>query len=123
MAYKSLLTVLTDKKIADAPLKLMIELAEAQDAHAEALCLGVDRTQTGYYYAGANAMILQETLSRAQSEAAEILEYANGVLGKSGVRWSAEDGFAQIADLGRHVAHRARFSDLVILPRPYGENR
>jgi nucleotide-binding universal stress UspA family protein len=30
---------------------------------------------------------------------------------------------AQIADLGRHVAHRSRFSDLVILPRPYGKGR
>lgn len=120
MAYKSLLTVLTDPKIADAPLGQLIALAEAQDAHAEALCLGVDRTQTGYYYAGANAMILQETLTRAHSEAAEILEKANAVLGQSGVRWSADDGVAQIADLGRHVAHRARFCDLVVLPRPYG---
>lgn len=123
MAYKSLLTVLTDRKISDAPLNQLIALAQAQDAHAEALCLGVDRTQTGYYYAGANAMVLQETLSRAQTEAAETLEYANGILGNSGVRWSAEDGFAQIADLGRHVAHRARFSDLVVLPRPYGDDR
>ena len=62
MAYKSLLTVLTDIKIADAPLSQMVALARSWDAHAEALCLGVDRTQTGYYYAGANAMILQETL-------------------------------------------------------------
>ena len=123
MAYKSLLTVLTDTKIADAPLRQLIALAEAQDAHAEALCLGVDRTQTGYYYAGANAMVLQETLSRAHEESAEILKLANDVLGRSGVRWAAEDGVAQIADLGRHVAHRARFSDLVILPRPYGATR
>jgi nucleotide-binding universal stress UspA family protein len=123
MAYKSLLTVLTDTKTAAAPLRQIIALAEAQDAHAEALCLGVDRTQTGYYYAGANAMILQETLDRANTEAAEILAHANDVLGKSGVRWSTEDGVAQIADLGRHVAHRARFSDLVVLGRPYGEDR
>jgi nucleotide-binding universal stress UspA family protein len=123
MAYKSLLTVLTDTKTAAAPLQQIIALAEAQDAHAEALCLGVDRTQTGYYYAGANAMILQETLDRANTEAAEILAHANDVLGKSGVRWSTEDGVAQIADLGRHVAHRARFSDLVVLGRPYGEDR
>jgi nucleotide-binding universal stress UspA family protein len=123
MAYKSLLTILTDTKTAAAPLRQIIALAEAQDAHAEALCLGVDRTQTGYYYAGANAMILQETLDRANTEAAEILAHANDVLGKSGVRWSTEDGVAQIADLGRHVAHRARFSDLVVLGRPYGEDR
>lgn len=123
MTYKSLLTVLTDDKIADAPLNHMIALAEAQDAHAEALCLGVDRTQTGYYYAGASAMVLQETLSRANAEAAELLAKANKVLGQSGVRWSAEEGIAQIADLGRHVAYRARFADLVVMPHPYGENR
>ncbi len=123
MAYKSLLTVLTDPKLADAPLQQMIALAEAQDAHAEALCLGVDRTQTGYYYAGANAMVLQETLSRANAEAAEVLAFANNTLEKSGVRWSADDGVAQISDLGRHVAHHARFSDLVVLPRPYGDDR
>lgn len=123
MAYKSLLTVITDQKIAEAPLKQLVALAEAQDAHAEALCLGVDRTQTGYYYAGANAMVLQETLSRANAEADELLSYANEFLGRSGIRFAAESGVAQIADLGRHVAHHARFSDLVVLPRPYGDNR
>ncbi|MEP3332510.1 universal stress protein [Sedimentitalea sp.] len=123
MAFKSLLTVLTGLEDADPALRQIIALAGAQDAHAEALCLGVDCTQTGYYYAGANAMLLQETLTRANAEAAEILAHANDVLGKSGVMWSADDGVAQIADLGRHVAHRARFSDLVVLSRPYGENR
>lgn len=123
MAYKSLLTVLTDIDSAAAPLSQITALARAQDAHAEALCLGVDRTQTGYYYAGANAMILQETLQRAKSEAAEIVAHAKDVLGKSGVRWSCDEGVAQISDLGRHVAHRARFTDLVVLGRPYGDDR
>jgi len=121
MAYKSLLTVLTDPKVSDSAMAQLVALAAAQDAHAEALCLGVDRTQTGYYYAGANAMILQETLERATAESEATLAYAKEKLGNSGVRWSAEDGVAQIADLGRHVAYRARFSDLVVLPLPYGE--
>lgn len=121
MAYKSLLTVLTSLKDADPTLRQVIALAESQDAHAEALCLGVDRSQAGYYYAGANAIVLQETLLRANSEGAEILAHAENVLGNSGIRWSADDGVAQIADLGRHVAHRARFSDLVVLARPYGD--
>ncbi len=123
MSYKSLLTVITDPKVSAPALAQMTALADLLDAHAEALCLGVDRSQTGYYYAGANAMILQETLSRANAEAEEMLVFAKEYLGKTGVRWSAESGVAQIADLGRHVAHRARFSDLVILPRPYGKNR
>ncbi|WP_424831585.1 universal stress protein [Ruegeria sp.] len=123
MAYKSLLTVMTETRLSRAALNQIIALAEVQDAHAEALCLGVDRSQTGYYYAGANALILQETLSRANAEAAGVHEFAQDVLRKSGVRWSSESGVAQIADIGRHVARRAMFSDLVILPRPYGQDR
>ncbi len=123
MAYKSLLTVMTNTEQSTAALAQLAALASAQDAHAEALCLGVDRSQTGYYYAGANALILQETLSRANAEAEEVLANAKEFLGKSGIRWSAENGVAQIADIGRHVAHRARFSDLVVLPQPYGEDR
>ncbi|MES0827574.1 universal stress protein [Ruegeria sp. SCP11] len=123
MAYKSLLTVMTDTHQVDSALAQIAALATSQDAHVEALCLGVDRSQTGYYYAGANALILQETLTRANAEADEILSYAKNYLGKTGTRWSAENGVAQIADIGRHVAHRARFSDLVVLPQPYGKDR
>ena len=123
MAYKSLLTVMTEKALAKPALTQMITLAETQDAHAEALCLGVDRSQTGYYYAGANALVLQETLTRANAEADETQAFAEDVLSRSNARWSTESGVAQIADIGRHVARRAMFSDLVILPRPYGTDR
>ncbi|WP_170427373.1 universal stress protein [Ruegeria arenilitoris] len=123
MAYKSLLTVVTDAEQSKPALAQMVALADGQDAHADALCLGVDRSQAGYYYAGANALVLQETLSRANAEADELLVHTKDYLGKSGIRWSAESGVAQIADIGRHVAHRARFSDLVVLPQPYGKDR
>ncbi len=120
MAYKSLLTVLTDTKLAEAPIAQGISLAVANNGHLDVLSLGVDRSQSGYYYAGANAMVLQETLSRAHEEAEQIEKFAISRLEISGVRWGTETGVAQIADLGRHVAQRARFADLVILPKPYG---
>ncbi|PCJ04406.1 MAG: universal stress protein [Rhodobacteraceae bacterium] len=123
MSYKSLLTVLTAAETAAAPLAQITALANQFDSHVEALCLGVDRTQTGYYYAGANAMVLQETLSRAKEEAAAVQAHVEEILAKSGVLWSAETGIAQIADLGRHVAQRARFADLVVLGKPYGRDR
>ena len=123
MSYKSLLTVATDTAHADQPLAHATALATELDAHVEALCLGVDRTQTGYYYAGANAMILQETLQRAEAEAREVAAHGKDLLQKSVVRWSLEDGVAQLVDIGRHVALRARFSDLVIVGQPYGEGR
>lgn len=123
MACKSLLTVLSDARLTAPPLQQLAALAAHFDAHAEALCLGVDRTQIGYYYAGANAMLLQQAMERARDEAALLMGRARAALAQSGLRWSAEEGIAQIADLGRHVAHRARFSDLVVLPRPYGPDR
>lgn len=123
MAFKSILTVLTDTAVADPALDHATALAGGLDAHLDALCLGVDRTQVGYYYAGANAMVLQETLTRAHAEAAEVKAHAEARLAGCGLRWAAEDGVAQLADLGRHVAYRSRFADLVVLPKPYGEGR
>ncbi len=123
MAFKSLLTVLSDTNLVTTPVAQGLALARSLDAHLDSLCLGVDRSQTGYYYAGANAMILQETLTRAHSEAEAIENEVKSLMQGSGVRWATETGVTQIADLGRHVAARARFSDLVILPKPYGQER
>ena len=123
MAYKSLFSVLTDESLAGPVLNQATILAEANDAHLEVLCMGVDRSQTGYYYAGANAMILQESIARAQEEAEAVATAVRANLKGADIRWSTETGVAQLADLGRHVAARARFSDLVVLPRPYGEGR
>ena len=123
MSYKSLLTVLTAAETATAPLAQVAAMAEEFGAHADALCLGVDRTQTGYYYAGANAMVLQETLARAQEEAEAIQAGAVETLQRAGVPFATDSGVAQIADLGRHVARHARFSDLVVLGKPYGKEK
>lgn len=123
MSYKTLMTVVTDTGVSKPPLEASVALAQAWDAHLEAMCMGVDRTQTGYYYAGANAMILQETIARAQRDAEAAGQHMRDTLGKSDVRWNVETGVAQLADIGRQVAMHARFSDLVILPKPYGENR
>ncbi|MEX5599303.1 universal stress protein [Pseudophaeobacter sp. C1-32P7] len=121
MTYKTFLSVLTDQNTAAAPLAQAAALAEHFSGHTEVLCLGVDRTQTGYYYAGANAMIIQEAMVRAQEEAAEVQTHAAEVMERSGTPFSTDIAIAPVADLGRHVAHHARFSDLVVLGKPYGE--
>ncbi|MBS0125293.1 universal stress protein [Thetidibacter halocola] len=121
--YKTLLSVVTDSALAQSTVERAAALAEGFDAHLDVLSFGVDRTQTGYYYAGANAMVLQETLSRATAEAAALAQDVRTTLGNFGCRWAVEEGVAQLADIGRHVASRARFSDLVLLPLPYGKGR
>ena len=121
MGYKTILTVVSDEALAQSTVDHAAALAAGWDAHLDALCFGVDRTQTGYYYAGANAMILQETITRATSDAEKLAGVVRAALGKKEARWAVEEGVAQLADIGRHVAGRARFSDLVVLPKPYGK--
>ncbi len=122
MDYKTILCVSTDSEKSSAPLAQAMALAETHDAHLDVLALGVDRSQTGYFYAGADAIMMQEMLKRAHEEAEQIQKSTEATLNNSDLRWSCDTGVAQIADLGRHVAARARFSDLVVLPQPYGEN-
>ena len=123
MAYRSILTVVTNPAAIPQVLDSAAAMARREKAHLDILCTGIDRTQTGYYYAGANAMILQETLERAQQDADELAAAARGQMQKSDVSWNVESAVAQIAGLSQLVAERARFADLVVLPRPYGENR
>jgi nucleotide-binding universal stress UspA family protein len=123
MAYKTVLTVVTDEGLVPSTIDHAAALASDWDAHLEVLCFGVDRTQTGYYYAGANAMILQETLDRATADASRLIAAARTALERTSARWSVEEGVAQLVDIGRHVAGRARFADVVVLPQPYGEGR
>ncbi len=123
MSYKTIVTVLTDESLVDDTLAHAIAAAEAHDAHLDVLCLGVDRSQSGYYYAGASAIVLQETIARAQQEAEAIEVRVRKALGNTDLRWGAEAGVSQLADLGRQVSLHARFSDLVILPQPYGDGR
>uniref|UniRef100_UPI003B52BB47 universal stress protein n=1 Tax=Roseovarius indicus TaxID=540747 RepID=UPI003B52BB47 len=123
MSYNCLFTVLTDAALVDETLDHAIAMAAAHNAHLDVLCLGVDRSQTGYYYAGASAVVLQETITRAQEDADAIDAKVRHRLGNEDILWASEKGVCQLADMGRHVALRARFSDLAILPQPYGDNR
>ncbi|MBT9386384.1 universal stress protein [Pseudooceanicola sp. CBS1P-1] len=123
MAYKTILTVLTDGADAKHVLARATAAAELFDAHLDVLCLGVDRTQVGYYYAGANAMVMQEAINRATEEAEALETAAKGILANSEIRWSTDTDVAQLGDIGRHLAWRARFADLVLLPRPYGKGK
>ncbi|WP_343080848.1 universal stress protein [Ostreiculturibacter nitratireducens] len=121
MPYKSLLTVITDPAGKAPQLDSAIELARREDAHLDILCLGIDRTQTGYYYAGATAMIHQETFERAQAEAQAAEAAVRDRMGAEDIRWGVESAVAQLGGLSGIVALRARYSDLVIQPQPYGD--
>lgn len=122
MGYKSILTVLTETDDTAAVLDAAIAMATAAGAHLDVLCLGIDRTQTGYYFAGATALMHDETLAQAQVEATRLEAAARDRLGRTDLSWGIEAVVAQSASVALIVARRARYSDLVVLPKPYGES-
>ncbi|OYU19720.1 MAG: universal stress protein [Rhodobacteraceae bacterium PARR1] len=123
--FKTLLTVVTDAAQAEATLTAASRLALAHDAHLDILALGVDRTQLGYSYLGTGAVVLQATLDRTEQEAREIETACKTALGEQDptLRWSMEAVVSQLGGLTELVAQRARFADLVVLPRPYGKGQ
>ena len=123
MAYKSIMTVVTDiEQDADA-LKAAIKITRAQSGHLDVLCLGLDRTQPGFYYSGASALIIQENLSHAQDNAQELQRQVEAMLAKEDILWTCQSATAQMAALNSLIAHHARLADLVVSAKPYGEGR
>lgn len=123
MGYKSLLTVTTDPKAAPIQVSAAALLAQAQDAHLDALALGVDRTQVGYSYVGIGAVVLQVAMDRAADEARANEAAVKKAVAEQGpaLRFAVETAVTQMGALSGLVASRARYADLVILPQPYGQ--
>ena len=123
MAYKSVTTFVRDHERDMHAVQCAAAVAEQNSAHLTAVCLGIDRTNPGAYYGGANAVALQETLALAQQEAAENEKAVSSVLGLWSISWEALAITAQIGALAPVVGDRAQLSDLIVLPKPYGPGR
>lgn len=123
MGYKSILTVLSELEDVTPVLEAALPFVRSQGAHLDVVCLGIDRTQTGYYFAGATAIIHEETHSMARDHAKAMEKAVRDRLDKTELPWSVESLVAQSAMVSGIVARRAQFSDLVMLPKPYGEGR
>lgn len=122
MGYKSITTFVAAEVEADATLPPAITVAQGQDAHLSVCTLGVDMTPAGGFYMGASPGLLQETLSRAQSEAEALEHHARRLLDRETLRWGADSAVVHFGTLSAQVGLRARFSDLVVQTQPYGRN-
>ncbi len=125
MAYKSLLTIASSGAGLARAVDASTKIALAMDAHLETLALGIDRSQLGYAYVGTGAVIMQVAMERAAEEVAQREKELRAALDAQGqdLRWSLDSAVCQLGALSELIGARARYSDLVILPQPYGEGR
>jgi len=120
MSYKSLFTVVTRAEALGAPLDATIDLARRWDAHLHVLSIGIEQIVTDYYFAGATLAVRQDLLEEATRTAADLDGRVRARLGAEDIRWSAEQAAVQPGLLAPLVSLRARYCDLVIMPRAYG---
>ena len=123
MSYKTICTFLTSDHDAAAQLDSAMQLVARHDGHLDVCCLGVDATQSVGFYAGAPAIIYQDALNQAHERATALEALAREKLRLATIRWSAESTVSTLGGINAYVGLKSRFSDLVVLPRPYGEGR
>lgn len=125
MSFKSLTTIVTSEAETQQVTAGAAQLARLFDAHLDVLALGVDRTQVGYAYLGGGGVLMHLALEQAEAQARATETAAKAALEAEapGLRWAVEGAVAQSGVVGELVALRARFADLVVLPRPYGPGR
>lgn len=120
MSYKSITTFLSHAERADALLDTIAAFSAQSEAHFEICCFGIDTTQTAGFYAGAPAILYQEMFDAAQARAEALTERVRDIMRPAQTRWSVDSAVLTLGGAAPLVALKARFSDLVILPRPYG---
>lgn len=119
MAYKTILTVLSDP--AQIPqLDQAVALAAAQDAHLDILCLGVDHSQAGYFFPGGTPYGWQEAIDGALQDARALDRTVRAHMAAChDARWSSEAVVTQSLGIAGLVGMRARFSDMAVMASPY----
>ena len=123
MAYKSITTVVTNAVRDNAALEAAAELARRNSGHLDVLCLGLDHTLPGFYYSGTNAIAMQSNLALAEAVAIELNTLVYSMLEGRELNWSTRPLYTQSAGLSQFLAYHTRFSDVVVLIKPYGEGK
>lgn len=123
MSYKTIATVFRSEHIDTDHLKFAADMTEKMDGHLDVLALGTDRIQPGAYYAGAAAIAVRNAMEEAVQEAHRAEDAADRILEPSGIRFEVTRAVAQVGGIPQIVGRRLGVSDLVILPKPYGEDR
>ncbi|MFQ6551127.1 universal stress protein [Aestuariibius insulae] len=121
MGYTSLATVLHRRDLRDSTLEAAIDAANRWNAHLHVLCTGVNYVEPGFYYAGAQAIVVQENLEQAQEDAVALETEVRKRLARENLSWDVQAITVMPAGLDGFLADDLRFHDLIVLPAPYNE--
>ena len=119
MDYPSIATFISVETLLGDAFEAAVAQAVRTDAHLRVIAPGIDQTDPGFYYAGANAVLLRENADQAKAEGAVLRDAVHRRLEGETLRWDLADHVVQAPGLGRYIAEQTRFCDLFVLAAPY----
>jgi len=122
MTYKIIATILTDTDESTEGLDAAITLANRLGAHLDIHIVTISHTETHNYYIGAEALMIAEQTSDAIDQRLKLEAWLNDRMYGEFKNWTCESATVQGPVLSGYLARKLRFSDLVVLPRPYQDN-
>lgn len=121
MAYKSVLAVISSNRECEAILSAAVEFAAGAGAYLDVLTMAIDRAQPGYYVAGMGAAMQDQSLEAAAHDRDRLADAVRAKLDGGNVSWAQEALVVPQVSVSAVVAARARFADLVLMSKPYGD--
>ncbi|WP_254660298.1 universal stress protein [Ketogulonicigenium vulgare] len=123
MSYKTIAIFVHDADRDSVALAAAMEVAGRDNAHLEVFCLGIDPIQYDATLAGAMPVFLSSGITEAQETASKLAAWVETMVPTGQSRVYVQPVATASAGLELLVGRYARYSDLIIAPQPYGEDR
>lgn len=123
MAYRTITTVVTDARTDAAALAAAARLALRDDAHLDVHCIGIDPARYDAMPLGSVAVVLESGAAEARERADALARSVQGLLPQELTRVAIQSVVVPQMAVESMVARLARYSDLIVMTKPYGEGR
>lgn len=120
MPYPSIMTIWTGAEESKRALAMAAELAFKWSAHLEVVCLGVDRTPTGFYSIELAHEMIHDFYGQAVKEADDHVVEVRKLMEAEGADWAIRPAAVRFAELQHVIGEATWFQDLVVLSAPFG---
>lgn len=122
MTYGSILTYIDNATSPDLCLDAAIGVTRQMNAHLSVLAFGYEPNVPSYAFGDPGVGVTAELYAMARSDVDRNMEVAKAALQRSGVLGDAIPSLCLTGTMAREIGGHAQYSDLVVLPRPYGDD-
>ena len=122
MTYGSILTYIDNATPPELCLDAAIGVTRQMNAHLSVLAFGYEPNVPAYAFGDPGVGVSAELYALARSDVDRNMEVAKAALQRSGILGDAMPALCLTGTMAREIGGHAQYSDLVVLPQPYGDN-